>query len=127
MKISYRDSKLTHILRESLGGNAKTTLLIACSPHKFNIEETISTLKFGQRAKSIKNAVKINRQRSVAELEAIVAELTEERDSLRAYVSLLEPALLAAAPSTDLAALRTKAGALAREMVFEFDNRINHF
>lgn len=47
--VPYRDSKLTHILRESLGGNCKTTLIITCSPHKFNIEETISTLKFGQR------------------------------------------------------------------------------
>jgi kinesin family protein 5 len=47
--IPYRDSKLTFILRESLGGNAKTTLLIACSPHMFNIEETVSTLRFGQR------------------------------------------------------------------------------
>jgi len=109
--IPYRDSKLTHILRESLGGNSKTTLLIACSPHKFNIEETISTLKFGQRAKQIKNAVKINRQRSVAELEAIVARLTSELDQLRAYISLLEPLL----PDTDLVALREQAGALAKE------------
>lgn len=47
--IPYRDSKLTHILRESLGGNCKTTLIITCSPHKFNFDETVSTLKFGQR------------------------------------------------------------------------------
>jgi kinesin family protein 5 len=65
-------------------------LLIVLCLMQFNVEETISTLKFGQRAKQIKNAVKINRQRSVAELEAIVAQLTAERDSLRAYVSLLE-------------------------------------
>src|SRR3990167_2317301 len=38
--VPYRDSKLTFILRESLGGNCKTTLLIACSPHIFNLEET---------------------------------------------------------------------------------------
>ena len=52
--VPYRDSKLTFILRESLGGNCKTTLLIACSPHIFNLEETISTLQFGKRAKAIK-------------------------------------------------------------------------
>lgn len=74
--IPYRDSKLTFILRESLGGNTKTTLLIACSPHSFNLEETISTLRFGQRAKTIKNRVKINAQRSVAELELLIKKLT---------------------------------------------------
>ncbi len=47
--VPYRDSKLTHILKESLGGNTKTTLVITCSPSIFNIEETISTLKFGTR------------------------------------------------------------------------------
>jgi hypothetical protein len=111
--VPYRDSKLTHILRESLGGNSKTTLLIACSPHRFNVEETVSTLKFGQRAKMIKNAVKLNRQRSVAELEAIVEQLTSELDTLRAYVTLLEQALSAANPGIDLAQLRQDAGALA--------------
>jgi kinesin family protein 5 len=47
--IPYRNSKLTHILRDSLGGNCKTTLVLACSPAIWNIEETISTLKFGMR------------------------------------------------------------------------------
>jgi kinesin family protein 5 len=43
--IPYRDSKLTFILRESLGGNCKTTLLVACSPSAFNADETLSTLR----------------------------------------------------------------------------------
>lgn len=59
--IPYRDSKLTFILRvfnrsvtvlivqESLGGNAKTTLLVTCSPHAFNLDETVSTLRFAVR------------------------------------------------------------------------------
>lgn len=49
--IPYRDSKLTRILSESLGGNSKTCLIITCSPSVFNEAETISTLKFGKRAK----------------------------------------------------------------------------
>lgn len=49
--IPYRDSKLTRILQESLGGNSKTSLIITCSPSIFNEAETISTLRFGQRAK----------------------------------------------------------------------------
>merc|ERR1712087_318630 len=44
--ISYRDSTLTHILKDSLGGNTKTTLLCTCSPRLFNRDETISTLRF---------------------------------------------------------------------------------
>ena len=49
--VPYRDSKLTRILQESLGGNSKTSLIITCSPSPFNQSETISTLRFGQRAK----------------------------------------------------------------------------
>jgi kinesin family protein 5 len=92
--VPYRDSKLTFILRESLGGNAKTTLVIACSPHAFNLEETISTLRFGQRAKSIKNKAKINQERSVAELEAIIEKMRAEITKLRAYNEALERELV---------------------------------
>ncbi len=53
--IPYRNSKLTKILRESLGGNAKTTLIINISPSSYNENETISTLRFGARAKTIRN------------------------------------------------------------------------
>jgi len=59
--IPYRNSKLTRILQESLGGNSKTALIITCSPHPYNIAETISTLRFGTSAKSIKNSPKINK------------------------------------------------------------------
>jgi kinesin family protein 5 len=91
-----------------LGGNSKTTLLIACSPHSFNVEETISTLKFGQRAKSIKNKVKINAQRSVAELEAIIAKITKELSFYRAYAELLEKDVVARDAAYDVAAARAK-------------------
>lgn len=47
--IPYRDSKLTRILQESLGGNARTTIIICCSPASFNESETKSTLDFGRR------------------------------------------------------------------------------
>ncbi len=49
--IPYRDSKLTRVLQESLGGNSKTCLIITCSPSIFNEAETIGTLRFGKRAK----------------------------------------------------------------------------
>ena len=67
--IPYRDSKLTRVLYESLGGNSKTCLIITCSPSVFNEAETISTLRFGARAKKIKNRPKINKELSIAELK----------------------------------------------------------
>jgi kinesin family protein 5 len=58
--IPYRDSKLTRLLQDSLGGNTKTTLIIALSPADDNIDESISTLNFAKRAKTIKNVVKVS-------------------------------------------------------------------
>lgn len=58
--IPYRDSKLTRILQESLGGNSSTCLVITATMSKYNDRETLSTFRFGNRAKSIKNAVKCN-------------------------------------------------------------------
>ena len=51
--VPYRDSKLTRVLQESLGGNAKTALVICCSPSSYNESETLSTLRFGRRAKQV--------------------------------------------------------------------------
>jgi len=60
--IPYRDSKMTRILQESLGGNSRTTIIICCSPSQLNEIESKSTLLFGQRAKTIKNTVVINEE-----------------------------------------------------------------
>ena len=61
--IPYRDSKLTRILQDSLGGNAKTTLIIACSPSNFNEAETLSTLRFGLRAKVLSICLLLENQK----------------------------------------------------------------
>ena len=76
--VPYRDSKLTRVLQDSLGGNSKTTLIITCSPSAFNQHETISTLRFGIRAKAIKNKPKINREFTVTELKVLLAKAQEE-------------------------------------------------
>ncbi|CAF3308219.1 unnamed protein product [Rotaria socialis] len=65
--VPYRDSKLTRILQESLGGNARTTIIICCSPASFNESETKSTLEFGKRAKCIKNSVMVNEELTAEE------------------------------------------------------------
>ena len=58
--IHYRDSKLTFLLRDSLGGNSKTLIICCISPISASFGETLSTLKFAQRAKLMKNKAVIN-------------------------------------------------------------------
>ena len=76
--VPYRDSKLTRVLQESLGGNSLTYLIINCSPNLLNQTETLSTLRFGQRAKLIKNKVVANTQQSVKELMMLLKQAEEK-------------------------------------------------
>jgi len=88
--IPYRDSKLTRILQESLGGNSRTTLIINCSPSSFNEAETLSTLRFGMRAKTITNKAKVNADLSPAELKSMLKKLKSELSTSVTYCSYLE-------------------------------------
>jgi kinesin family member 5 len=96
--VPYRDSKLTRLLQNSLGGNSRTTLCINCSPSDYNYGETLSTLRFGQRAKSIKNNAKVNQERSVAELMGLLVEVEKEIALLKTYIEILIKELLLLAP-----------------------------
>ena len=88
--IPYRDSKLTRILQESLGGNSRTTLIINCSPSSYNDAETLGTLRFGMRAKSIKNKAKVNAELSPAELKMMVAKAKTQITTFEKYIVTLE-------------------------------------
>lgn len=88
--IPYRDSKLTRILQESLGGNSRTTLIINCSPSSYNDAETLSTLRFGVRAKAIKNKAKINAELSPVELKQLLKKAQHQVTTYENYVSSLE-------------------------------------
>ena len=88
--IPYRESKLTRVLQESLGGNSKTCLIITCSPSIFNESESLSTLRFGERAKKIKNKPKINKEVTVAELQKLVTQLKEKLKTADARIAQLE-------------------------------------
>lgn len=77
--IPYRDSKLTRLLQESLGGNAVTVMLAAVSPADYNHDETLSTLQYAARAKKIKNEAKKNEDAS----ERLIRELRDEIEELR--------------------------------------------
>mgnify|MGYP001809610442 CR=1 FL=1 len=78
--VQYRDSKLTFLLRDSLGGNAKTVIIANVSPSSLYYNETLSTLKFAQRAKMIKNKAVVNKdiQGNVLQLQAEVQRLQHE-------------------------------------------------
>ncbi|KAL4769764.1 P-loop containing nucleoside triphosphate hydrolase protein [Aspergillus nidulans var. acristatus] len=88
--IPYRDSKLTRILQESLGGNSRTTLIINCSPSSYNDAETVSTLRFGVRAKAIKNKAKVNAELSPAELKQLLRRAQSQVTNFENYISALE-------------------------------------
>ncbi|PTB70643.1 kinesin [Trichoderma citrinoviride] len=88
--VPYRDSKLTRILQESLGGNSRTTLIINCSPSSYNDAETLGTLRFGTRAKSIKNKAKVNAELSPAELKALLKKVQGQVTNFESYISNLE-------------------------------------
>lgn len=72
--IPFRDSKLTRLLQDSLGGNTKTLMVACISPADNNFDETLSTLRYANRAKNIKNKPKINEDPK----EAMLREYREE-------------------------------------------------
>ncbi|CAI9537251.1 unnamed protein product, partial [Staurois parvus] len=82
--ICYRDSKLTFLLRDSLGGNAKTFIIANVHPGSKSFGETLSTLHFAQRAKLIKNKAVVNEdtQGNVSQLQAEVKKLKEQLSQL---------------------------------------------
>ncbi|XP_043711239.1 kinesin-like protein KIN-4C [Telopea speciosissima] len=105
--VPYRDSKLTRLLQDSLGGNSKTVMIACVSPADTNAEETLNTLKYANRARNIQNKAIINRdplaaqmQRMRSQIEQLQAELLyfrgeggtpfEELQILRHKISLLE-------------------------------------
>jgi kinesin family protein 3/17 len=77
--IPYRDSKLTRLLQDSLGGNSKTLMIATLSPASYNYDETLSTLRYANRAKNIKNKPKINEDPK----DAMLREYQEEIQRLR--------------------------------------------
>ena len=76
--VPYRDSKLTRILAECLGGSAYTTLILTCTQNEYNLSETRNTLLFGERAKKIRNKPVINLEQN-ADKNPIIKELLNKR------------------------------------------------
>ena len=76
--VPYRDSKLTHLLQESLGGNSKTTLICTVSRNKRHQDESIQSLNFAHRVKKIKNKAVTNIQKSPKEMEIMIKKQAEQ-------------------------------------------------
>ena len=94
--VHYRDSKLTFLLRDSLGGNSKTVIIANVTPAAISMGETLSTLKFAQRAKLIKNKAVINEESSSTihllkqELRRTKKDLAEQTNQLKIAHDMIE-------------------------------------
>ncbi|XP_068597366.1 kinesin-like protein KIF11 [Brachionichthys hirsutus] len=78
--VPYRESKLTRILQDSLGGRTKTSIIATVSPSSSNMEETLSTLEYASRAKNIVNKPEVNQKLTK---RALIKEYTEEIERLK--------------------------------------------
>uniref|UniRef100_A0A3B4U3B8 plus-end-directed kinesin ATPase n=1 Tax=Seriola dumerili TaxID=41447 RepID=A0A3B4U3B8_SERDU len=114
--IPYRDSVLTWLLRENLGGNSRTAMVAALSPADINYDETLSTLRYADRAKQIRCNAVINEDpnnRLVRELKEEVARL---KDLLYAQglgdIIEMTNAMTGMSPSPSLSALSSRAGSI---------------
>jgi len=81
--IPYRDSKLTRLLQDSLGGNTKTVMIANIGPADYNYDETLSTLRYANRAKNIKNKPRINEDPK----DAMIRQFQEEIEKLKHQLS----------------------------------------
>lgn len=88
--IPYRDSVLTWLLKDSLGGNSKTIMIATISPADINHNETLSTLRYANRAKNIINKPTVNEDANVK----LIRDLREEIERLKAIMSG-DPSILA--------------------------------
>eukprot|EP00397_Hematodinium_sp_SG-2012_P013103 GEMP01013296.1.p1 GENE.GEMP01013296.1~~GEMP01013296.1.p1 ORF type:complete len:730 (+),score=153.45 GEMP01013296.1:191-2380(+) len=86
--VPYRDSKLTRLLQDSLGGNTKTVMVANVGPADYNYDETMSTLRYAYRAKSIQNKPRINEDPK----DAMIREFQEEIHRLKAELANRGPA-----------------------------------
>ncbi|XP_047204159.1 kinesin-like protein KIF17 isoform X3 [Girardinichthys multiradiatus] len=118
--IPYRDSKLTRLLQDSLGGNTRTLMIACLSPADNNYEESLSTLRYANRAKSIQNRPRINEDPK----DALLREYQEEIKKLRALISgqlgtFDLSALLSGQPTAALSRLQPSTNEAKKEKIKE--------
>ncbi|KAK2505064.1 hypothetical protein MC885_004741 [Smutsia gigantea] len=115
--IPYRDSVLTWLLRENLGGNSRTAMVAALSPADINYDETLSTLRYADRAKQIRCNAVINEDPNNKLIRELKDEVTRLRDLLYAQglgdITDMTNALVGVSPSSSLSALSSRAASVS--------------
>ncbi|KAM9248998.1 kinesin-like protein KIF1A isoform 13-T13 [Dugong dugon] len=115
--IPYRDSVLTWLLRENLGGNSRTAMVAALSPADINYDETLSTLRYADRAKQIRCNAIINEDPNNRLIRELKDEVTRLRDLLYAQglsdIADMTNALVGMSPSSSLSALSSRAASVS--------------
>ncbi|NXG73574.1 KIF4 protein, partial [Baryphthengus martii] len=114
--VPYRDSKLTRLLQDSLGGNSHTLMIACVSPADSNLEETLNTLRYADRARKIKNKPIVNLDPQAAELCHLRQQLQELQVLLlQAHGGTLPVSINSMAPSENLQSLMEKNQSLMEE------------
>lgn len=113
--VPYRDSKLTRLLQDSLGGNSHTLMIACVSPADSNIEETINTLRYADRARKIKNKPVVNVDPRAAEMQRLKQQVQELQVMLLHARGGVAPALSGAEPGESVAKLLEKTRHLQEE------------
>uniref|UniRef100_A0A671SYQ8 plus-end-directed kinesin ATPase n=1 Tax=Sinocyclocheilus anshuiensis TaxID=1608454 RepID=A0A671SYQ8_9TELE len=115
--IPYRDSVLTWLLRENLGGNSRTAMVAALSPADINYDETLSTLRYADRAKQIRCNAVINEDPNNRLVRELKDEVSRLKDLLYAQglgdIIEMTNAMTAMSPSPSLSALSSRAGSIS--------------
>uniref|UniRef100_A0AAQ4PJ06 Kinesin family member 21B n=1 Tax=Gasterosteus aculeatus aculeatus TaxID=481459 RepID=A0AAQ4PJ06_GASAC len=83
--VPYRDSKLTRLLQDSLGGNSRTVMIACVSPSDRDFMETLNTLKYANRARNIRNKVVVNQDKTSQQISALRAEIARLQMELMEY------------------------------------------
>nr|XP_033800607.1 chromosome-associated kinesin KIF4A isoform X2 [Geotrypetes seraphini]XP_033800608.1 chromosome-associated kinesin KIF4A isoform X2 [Geotrypetes seraphini] len=113
--VPYRDSKLTRLLQDSLGGNSHTLMIACISPADSNMEETLNTLRYADRARKIKNKPIINVDPQAAELQRLKQQVQELQVLLLQAHGGTLPVLSNMEPSENLKSLMEKNRSLEKE------------
>lgn len=118
----FRDSKLTQLLKDSLGGNARSTLVATITTNNLSISETISTLRFASRAKLVKTRATINQLMEAAD----VSQLQNEIKRLQEVVHVLEAERGAGAGNVHMLPIIRQSGRLDKDLLESLKSRIIH-
>uniref|UniRef100_A0A8B9N154 Kinesin-like protein n=1 Tax=Accipiter nisus TaxID=211598 RepID=A0A8B9N154_9AVES len=114
--VPYRDSKLTRLLQDSLGGNSHTLMIACVSPADSNLEETLNTLRYADRARKIKNKPIVNLDPQAAELHHLKQQVQQLQVLLlQAHGGTLPVSINSMAPSENLQSLMEKNQSLTEE------------